>query len=128
MSLKATRTRQRILVANCLLVPPTLGTRLTRPRFRLDFETDAVLLTDTRETVDKLLERPEAVRLLVHADRPVCFQHVGQITHVHRCHTLIVQAFNEIAHQRVLCVVTALRPLSVQPTNPLGAVAPLAEF
>jgi hypothetical protein len=66
VSLETTRTRQRILVANCLLVVATLETRLTRPRFRLGFETDVVLLTDARETVNELLERPEVVRLLVH--------------------------------------------------------------
>jgi hypothetical protein len=49
----------------------------------------------------------------------VCFQHVGQLAHVHRHHTLIVQPFNEVTHQRVLCVGTTLRPLSVQPSNPL---------
>ncbi|ERG93308.1 MAG: hypothetical protein J07HQW1_03369 [Haloquadratum walsbyi J07HQW1] len=60
MSLKTARTRQRIFVV------ATLGTRLTRPQFRLGFEADAVSLTDARETVDELLERPEVVRLLVH--------------------------------------------------------------
>jgi len=115
-------------VANRLLVVATLGTRLTRPRFRLGFEADAVLLTDARETVDELLERPEVVRLLVHPDRPVRVQHVGQVAHVYRRHALIVQPFNEVAHQRVLCVVTAFRPLSVQPSNPFGTVASLTEL
>jgi len=109
-------------------VVTTPGTRLTRPRFRLGFEADAVLLTDTRETVGELLERPEVVRFLVHPDRPVRFQHIGQIAHVHRRHTLVVQPFDEVAHQRVLCVVTALRPLSVQLSNPFRGVASLAEF
>ena len=113
MSLKTAQTRQRIFVV------ATLGTRLTRPHFRLGFEADAVSLTDARETVDELLERPEVVRLLVHPDRTVCFQHVGQLAHVYRHHTLIVQPFNEVTHQRVLCVGTTLRPLSVQPSNPL---------
>jgi hypothetical protein len=68
------------------------------------------------------------VRLLVHSDRPMRFQHVGQITHVHRRHALVVQPFNEVAYQRVLCVVTALRPLSLQPSNPIRRVASLSEF
>ncbi len=106
----------------------TLGTRLTRPRFRPGFERDTVLLTDTRETAAELLERPEVVRLLVHPDRPVRLQNVGQIAHVHRRHAFVVQPFNEVAHQHVLCVVTALHPLSVQPSNLFRGVAPLSEF
>jgi len=56
------------------------------------------------------------------------FQHVCQVAHVHRRHALIVQPFNEVAHQRVLCMVTTLRPLSVQPSNPIRGVATLSEF
>jgi len=108
---KATWTRQRILVTNRLLAVATLGTRLTRPRFRFGFEVDAVLLTDARETVDELLEHPEVVCLLVHPDRSVRFQHVCQVAHVHRRHALVVQPFNKVAYQRVLCVITTLRPL-----------------
>ena len=128
MSLESTRTRQRVAVANRLLVVATFGTHLTCPRFRLGFEADTVLLTDARETVDELLERPEVVRLLVHPDRAVRFQYVGQVAYVHCRHALLVEAFNEVAYQRVLCVVTALRPLSVQPSNPFGTVASFAEL
>ena len=65
MSLEATRTRQHISVANRLLVVATLRTCLTRPRFRFGFKINAVLLTDAREAVDELLERPGVVRLLI---------------------------------------------------------------
>jgi len=94
-------------------------------RFALDGVTR--LGIDPR-TLTRREERPEVVRLLVRPDRPVRFQHVGQVAHVHRRHTLVVQPFNEVTHQRVLCVVTTLRPLSVQPLNPLGTVASFAEF
>ncbi len=84
-------------MANRFLLVATLGTRLTRPRFRLGFERDTIFLTGARETVNKLIKRPEVVYLLIHPDRPVCFQHVGQVAHVHRRHTLVVQPFNEVA-------------------------------
>lgn len=53
-------------MANRLLVVATVGTRLTRPRFRHEFEADTVLFTDAHETFDEPVEPPEVVRFLVY--------------------------------------------------------------
>lgn len=55
-------------------------------------------------------------------------QYIGEVAHVHGCHAFVVQPFYQVADERVLCVVAASCPLSVEASNTATAVPALTEF
>ena len=74
----------------------TLRTLLTGPCFRANLDRDTIFLGGTGQSLGKLLERPEVVRLGVRLDRPVRFEYVGQPTDIHGINILIVQSFEQV--------------------------------
>ena len=117
VTLEATLARRRVAVSSRPVGRPAVRTRLRRPRLRTHFDLDPILFGGVCESADEPAERPEVVRLLVRPDGPLRFEDVHQVAHVHGRNAFVVETFDEVASERVLCVVAPSRPPPVQPVD-----------
>src|SRR6056297_933985 len=112
----------------CVLGRAAVRTRLRGPRFRADFDGYAKLLGGIGEPSDESPERPEVVQLGVRPNRPVRLEYVGEIADIHRGDALVVQTFDQIPAERILCMVASSGPSPVQRVDLSRTGPPFAEF